>query len=85
MVAEPLSATGWWNRRRNGAPLSEEQQEALQKLERCPECAGYHAFRCPFIEEIEFHPQGGLSRIKYFRRDKMIREILDSSGEPLYR
>lgn len=32
---------------------------------RCPWCGRTHTQRCPFVEEIEFHPDGAVKRVRF--------------------
>ncbi len=33
----------------------------------CPDCGGIHERACPRVKEKEFHPNGNLVRVRYFR------------------
>lgn len=35
--------------------------------QRCPHCLGLHSRKCPSVAEIEYHPDGRVQRVTYFR------------------
>lgn len=35
--------------------------------QRCPHCLGLHSRKCPAVAELEYHPDGRVQRVTYFR------------------
>lgn len=35
--------------------------------QRCPHCLGLHSRKCPAVSELEYHPDGRVQRVTYFR------------------
>lgn len=35
--------------------------------QRCPHCLGLHSRKCPAVEEIEYHGDGRVQRVKYWK------------------
>lgn len=33
----------------------------------CPYCRGLHSRKCPAVEEVEYHPDGRVQRVRYWR------------------
>jgi hypothetical protein len=35
--------------------------------QKCPHCLGLHSRKCPAVAEVEYHPDGRVQRVTYFR------------------
>lgn len=51
--------------------LTQAQKRDAQEIFRagtaCGDCGGIHHRACPRVKEKEFHPNGNLIRVRYFR------------------
>lgn len=44
-----------------------EAQQIFAEGKACGDCGGIHQRACPRVREKEFHPNGNLVRVRYFR------------------
>lgn len=52
----------------------------------CPHCSGpfswvMHSGRCPWVEAIEYHPNGSIKRIEYRHNDQPLGGVKNEGGE----
>lgn len=51
--------------------MTEEQAAELEDDDRCIYCLGFHRRACPKVRSLDFHPNGNLARVVYFRADEI--------------
>lgn len=52
--------------------LTDKQREELEQGDdACSHCGGYHARACPRVRRIEFHPNGVVGSVEFWRHDQI--------------
>ena len=72
-AAQVMAHLGLLSRQRAmSQALTDEQRETLEDGDdACMHCGGYHARSCPRVRRMEFHANGVMSAIEFWRADQI--------------